>query len=142
MDRQFAARLVDLKKGIQDLAELELSMRARECAAAEQAYLEAVDRRRSAQATRNHCRTAAELQLWQGYVDSLQQLENLRLRQWREAQRRLDAQRRTVQTAFQDVRRWETVEAKATQQFLRSEEQRSLKEADEGAVLKFGRSRI
>jgi flagellar biosynthesis chaperone FliJ len=142
MDRQLATRLTQLKKGIQDLAEQELARRVQECEAAEQAYREAVERRRSAQASRNHCRTAAELQQWQGYVEALQRFEHLRLRQWQEAKRRVEAQRRTVQLAYQDVRRWETAEARAAQQFRWSEEQRALKEADESAVLRFGRSQI
>jgi flagellar export protein FliJ len=141
MRKDFASRFRKLKKGVQDLAELQLMRAVQACQAAEKDYLTTVEQRRSAEQTRNQCQSVGEFHMWQRYVEALRVKEIQSHQRLLAARQAVAAQRESVQDAYRDVRRWEMVEANAKRRWRQDNQRADMKAADERAVLQFGRVR-
>jgi len=140
LSREFAARFSNLKHSQQDEVERQLMRATRECTVSEEDYWLLVDQRRQAQIARNHARTAADLASWQGYVQALEATEAKLKFRWEQSQDVVEQERANYQQAYRESLKWDHIRDKSQELWRRIEEGLSLKQADENAVLKFGRN--
>ncbi|GMA49037.1 hypothetical protein GCM10025857_03940 [Alicyclobacillus contaminans] len=139
MDERLAARLMKLKKGVQELAEYELAKATETVHETAAAYEATVRRRQSAQSHLAACSETQELELWRHYVDALRVQEARLYETWQAALNEERDRRRTVESAYRDVRRWEMVADAVAERVKKLRAADEMRAADERAALMFGR---
>lgn len=137
---QFARRYHQVKSSMEDLAELRFA-KARKLAEIELAKMKQVlEEKQQAMFMRGQQRSAVEWQAWELYIQALEaQLQEISGR-WEIARDHAEEERMHLQEAHRDEKRWQTIVTQHSEQQYVKMQQLLQKTADEGAVIRFGRS--